>query len=157
MRLTQADGQRSVIIRMLKAMRIRIARCLLRALSLLTIVALLVTPNCGPLCAGQNCKRADASATANESCHRAGTVHHYALFVYGIRNCNLSESPAIVSTSATLSGISGESRLGVPGEQFLADERENSLPTAPFSDSWFCRPHGFSNGFTPVSSGVLRI
>ncbi len=156
-RLTQADGQRSVIKEMLKATRIRIASWPLRALSLLTIVALLVAPTCAPLCAGQNCRRADASATANESCHRAGTAHHDALFVHGIRNCNLLESPAIVSTYATLSGISGESRLSASDEQFLAVEQETSVPATRFSDSWFCRPHDFSSGFAAVRSGVLRI
>jgi len=142
---------------MLKAMAIRILRWPLRALSLLTIVALLVAPNCAPLCAGQNCARADAPATANESCHRAGAVHREALFVHGVRNCNLPESPAIVSTSATLSRVSDQAHLSTPDEIFLAVEQENSAPPASFSDAWFCRSHGFSNGFTPVPSGVLRI
>jgi len=142
---------------MLKAMRIRIASWRLQALSLMTIVALLVAPNCAPLCAGQNCGRAAASAATNDECHGAGAMHHKSLFVRGVRNCSLPESPAIVSTSAPLSEISGESRLPAPSEQFLVVERENSAPAAPFSDSWFCRPHNVSSGFTPVPSGVLRI
>src|SRR6266436_1898034 len=134
-------------------MRIRIASWRLRALSLLAIVALLVAPDCAPICAGQNCGRADASATANESCHRAGAMHHKALFVHGIQNCNLPESPAIVSISAAFSGISGESHLSAS----LTVEQENSAPATRFSDSWFCRPHDFSSGFAAVRSGVLRI
>src|SRR6266436_318367 len=138
-------------------MRIRIASWRLRALSLLAIVALLVAPDCAPICAGQNCGRADASATANESCHRAGARHHKALFVHGIQNCNLPESPAIVSTSAALRGISGESRLSDSGDQFLTVEQENSATAKRFSYSLLFRPHGFSSVFAVVRSGFLRI
>ena len=105
--------------------------------------------------------RADAQATplASNFVMVAAEIseHHDALFVHGIRNCNLLESPAIVSTYATLSGISGESRLSASDEQFLAVEQETSVPAPRFSDSWFCRPHDFSSGFAAVRSGVLRI
>ncbi len=158
-RLTQADGRRSVInrIEMPKVMRIRVARWPLRALSLLTIVALLVAPNCEPLCAGQNCRRIDASDKANESCHGVGTAHHEALLIHGIRNCNLPELPAIISTSTPFGGASGESHLGAPGGMPLEVEQGNLASAASFPDSWFCRPHDLSSEFTPAWSGVLRI
>src|SRR5438128_3685816 len=140
-----------------RVMRIRSARCALRALSLLAIGALVVAPACPPLCAVQNCGRADASATGNGICHRAGTMHHEALLVHGTRNCNLPELPAVASTCTPFGGASGESRLSASGETFLATGQENPAATTILSDSWFCRPHDFSSGFTPVVSSVLRI
>src|SRR5947207_10134034 len=140
-----------------RLMRIRSARWPLRTLSLLTIVALLVAPNCAPLCAVQNCGRAEASATANGICHRAGAVHHEALLVHGIRNCNLPELPAIISTSTPFGGASGESHLGAPGGMPLEVAQGNLASAASFPDSWFCRPHDLSSEFTPAWSGVLRI
>ena len=138
-------------------MRIRSARWALRALSLLAIAALVVAPTCAPLCAVQNCGRADASAAANGICHRAGTMHHEALLVHGTRNCNLPELPAVVSASTPFGSASGESRLSASDGTFFATGQENPAATTMLSDSWFCRPHDFSSGFTPVVSTVFRI
>ena len=156
-RLTQAGGRDSVIIRMPKAMQIRIARWPLRTLSLLAIVALLVAPSCPPLCASQNCRQADASATTNGKCHATGAMHHETRLAHSIRNCNSPELPAIVSASTPLSEASDASRLGAPGGIFLAIGQGNSTPAATLPEFWFCRPHDLSSGFTPVLSGVLRI
>src|SRR5258708_2897079 len=129
----------------------------LRAMSLLTLVALLIAPSCAPLCASQNCRQADVSATTNGKCHVTGAMHREALLVNSIRNCNSPELPAIVSASTLLSEASDASRLGAPGGIFLAIGLGNSTPAATFSEFWFYRPHDLSSGFTPVPSSVLRI
>src|SRR6266478_6996333 len=135
----------------------RYTRWPLRAVSLLTLVALLIAPSCAPLCLGRNCWRADASATTNGNCHGVGHSHHEALLVNSIRNCNSPELPAIVSASTPLSEASDASRLGAPGGMFLAIGQGNSTPAPTFSEFWFCRPHDLSSGFTPLPSSVLRI
>src|SRR5882762_5583610 len=128
----------------------------LRAVSLLTLVALLIAPSCAPLCVGGNCRRADASATTNGNCHGAGHSHHEALLVNSIRNCNSPELPAIVSASTPLSEASDASRLGAPGGIFLAIGQRNSTPAATFSEFSCWRPQVLSSVFAPLFSNILR-
>src|SRR5207244_13415306 len=111
-----------------RVMRIRSARWALRALSLLAIAALVVAPTCAPLCAVQNCGRADASAATNGICHRAGTMHHEALLVNGTRNCNLPELTAVVSAYTPFASASGDSRLGPSGGTFFPTGVETPEP-----------------------------
>jgi hypothetical protein len=155
-KLTPRARGRSVIIKMPRAMRIRNANWLLRAVSLVTFVALVVAPVCASLCAGQNCRRADASAT-DGNCHRASTVPHKAPRAHAILGCSSPELPAVVSARAPLGGSSGASRLSSPDGKFLAAERENSASTALFSGFCFGPPHGLSARFAPVAPSVLRI
>jgi hypothetical protein len=139
------------------AMRIRNVSWPLRALSLVTLVALLVAPACAPLCAGQNCRRADASAATHGNCHEAGTLPHDALRVHAILSCGSQDLPAVLSAPVRIGEPSGVSRWGAPDGKFLAVELDNSASAVQFSDFYFGRPHNASSTFTPVPSGILRI
>src|SRR5260370_1874733 len=140
-----------------KTTRIRIASWPLRAVSLLTLVALLVAPGCAPLCASQDCRRTDASATTKGNCHGAGATHREAALIHGFRNCNLPELPAVVLTRKPLGDSSGESRLRAARGKFFAVNQENSAPAGPLFDFYLCRSHDFSSRFAPVPSGFLPI
>src|SRR5258708_4968853 len=142
---------------MSRARRIRNVSWALRAVSLLTLMALLVAPNCAPLCAAKSCPQAAASGEAGGSCHGAGAMHHKGLLLHGIRNCNLPELPAVLSTSTGFSGASGASRLSATGGEFLAADRQNSAPTVPFPDNHFGRSPDCLSSFVSVPSSVLRI
>src|SRR6266567_5330484 len=124
-----------------RAMRIRIASWPQRALCVLTLVALLVAPGCAPLCTGQNCRRADASATTSGSCHGAGAMTHEALRAHASRSCGSPEMPAVVSTPTPFGEASGEFRLSAPSGKFLAVNQENSPLAAPLFDFYLGRWH----------------
>src|ERR1700731_2704903 len=140
-----------------RAMRIRSASWPLQALSLATLVALIVTPACASFCAGQNCPRAHASAAADGSCHRAGAMQHEAPQARAFLTCSSPELPAIVLTRTPLGDASGVARLRMPDGIFLADQLENFAPPAHFSDFYFGRPHDFSSRFAAARPSVLRI
>src|SRR5260370_17859756 len=125
---------------MTRPTHIRNSSWLLRAMSLLTLVALRVGASWARLCASRNWGRADASAATNGNCHGAGGLHHEAPLVQGIRNCNLPELTAIVSASTPPGRASGMSRLGASSGIFLAVEQGNPAPAATLSEFWFCRP-----------------
>jgi len=84
-------------------------------------------------------------------------MHHEALLVRGIQNCNSPEFPAVVSTFTAFSGTSVASHLGVPEGNSLALERQNSAPTVPFSDNHFGLSPDFLSSFVSVRPSVLRI
>src|SRR5260370_20961500 len=139
------------------AMRIRNASWPVRALSLITLAALVVAPACAPLCAAQNCRRADASTAEHGICHGAATMPHEAPRAHAILGCGSPELPAVVSARTPLGDASGASSLRAPDGKFLAVELENSAPAAPFSDFYFSPPQDFSITFAAVPSSVLRI
>lgn len=139
-------------------MRIRNASWPLRALSLVTLMALLVAPACAPLCAAQNCGLAHTQAAAAGHCHGGGTMPNEALLLRGIRNCGSGELPAIVLNSTPLGGASSfESRLSAHAGKFLAVDLEKSAPAAPLRNFHFGGPHDFLSSSARVSTGVLRI
>ena len=84
-------------------------------------------------------------------------MHDKILLVFGFRNCNSPELPAIVSTSAAFNDDSGASQLSVTGGQFLAAKPQNSAPTVPFSDNHLGRSPGSLSSFVSVPTSVLRI
>jgi hypothetical protein len=139
-------------------MRIRNMSWSLRALSLVTLMALLVAPACAPLCAAQNCGLAHTGAAAAGHCHGGGTMPHEAPLLRGLRNCGAGEMPAIVLSSTPLGGASSfESRLSEHAGKFLAVDLEKSAAGAALSNLHFCGPHDFLSSSAPISTGVLRI
>ena len=138
-------------------MRIRNASWLLRAVSLVTFVALVVAPACAPLCASQNCRRADTSGAAGGNCHGAGTVPHEAQRAHALLSCGSPELPAVVLSPTPLGDASCASRLGALDGKFLKLEQENSAAAASFSDFYFGRPREFLSSLVLAPSGVLRI
>jgi hypothetical protein len=138
-------------------MRIRNTNWLLRALSLVTLVALVVAPACAPLCAAQNCQRASASGASHGNCHGANPIPHEAPWAHAIMGCGSQELPAVVLVRTPLGDDSSASRLSGPDGMLLAVQQENSASAATFSDFYFGPPHDFFTGFVPVPSSVLRI
>ena len=139
-------------------MRIGNASWPLRALSLATLVALLVAPACAPLCVAQNCRLAHAQPAAAGHCHGGGTMPNEAPLLRGLRNCGSGEMPAIVLSSTPLGGASSfESRLSEYAGKFLAVDLEKSAAGATLSNLHFGGPHDFLSSSAPISTGVLRI
>src|SRR5260370_8873753 len=119
---------------MARTMRIRNASCPLRALSLVTLMALLVAPACAPLCAAQNCGLAHAQAAAAGHCHGRGTMPHEAPLLRGFRNCGSREFPAIIFGSTPLGAASSfESRLVDAADKFRTVDLETSAAGTPLS------------------------
>src|SRR6266851_3389286 len=139
-----------------RTMRIRSASWPLRALSLLTFVSLVVAPACAPLCAAHNCLPAETSAATSGNCHGGG-MPDKAPRMHSFSGCASPELPAVVLTRTPLQEASDIHRLSAPDGKFVAAERENPAPAAPFSNSYFGPPHEFAAGFAPLSSTVLRI
>src|SRR6266481_7237653 len=140
-----------------RAMRIRNASWLLRALSLVTLAALVVAQACAPLCAAQNCQPSYTQAAAVGNCHWASAVPHEAPSVRAVRNCGSPELPAIVLNPASPGGASAESRWSPPDGKFLAVELEKSASGVPLSTLCSGRSHDSVSSFAPVTTGVLRI
>jgi hypothetical protein len=84
-------------------------------------------------------------------------MHRKGLLLHGIRNCNLPELAAVVSTSTAFSSGSGVSRSSAPGVEFLAAEGRNSAPTVSFPDNHFGRSPDFLSSFVSAPQSVLRI
>ena len=139
-------------------MRIRNMRWSLRALSLVTLMALLVAPACAPLCAAQNCGLAHTGAAAAGHCHGGGTMPNEAPLLRGLRNCGSGEMPAIVLSSTPLGGASSfESRLSEYAGKFLAVDLEKSAAGAALLNPHVGGLHGFLSSSATLSTGVLRI
>ena len=139
-------------------MRIRNASCPLRALSLVTLMALLVAPACAPLCAAQNCGLAHTQAAAAGHCHGSGTMPHEAPLLRGFRNCGSRELPAIIFGSTPLGAASSfESRLSEYAGKFLAVDLEKSAAGAALLNPHVGGLHGFLSSSATLSTGVLRI
>jgi len=84
-------------------------------------------------------------------------MHHKGLLLRGIRNCNLPELAAVVSTSTAFSSGSGVTRLSATGGDHLAAEGRNPAPTVSFPDNHFGRSSDFLSSFVSVPQSVLRI
>src|SRR5260370_42232316 len=97
-----------------RAMRIRNASWLLRALSLVTLAALVVAPACAPLCAAQNCQPSYTQAAAVWNCHGATAIPQEAPSVPAVRNSASPELPAIVLNPSALGSAPAELRLSPP-------------------------------------------
>ena len=139
-------------------MRIRNMSWSLRALSLVTLMALLVAPACAPLCAAQNCGLAQTQPAAAGHCHGGGTTPHEAPLLRGLRNCGSGEMPAIVLSSTPLGGASSfESRLSEYAGKFLAVDLEKSAAGAALLNPHVGGLHGFLSSSATLSTGVLRI
>lgn len=101
-----------------------------RLVSLLTLVALLVTPACGPLCATKNCAGAPASQPKEDHCHLAMMDQQYAAHWQGVASCGTRELPATILSSA----ISMNSAASQPadnsnsGAHFFSPARFSAQP-----------------------------
>lgn len=74
--------------------------CVARIASLLTILALVIAPSCGPLCAAQACTPAPGSAGMESHCHLHGTLNGRAPLLHTVQNCGAPELQAADLTSA---------------------------------------------------------
>src|ERR1700740_164037 len=140
-----------------RAMRIRNTGWRLRAVSLLTLIALVVAPACAPLCAGRHCRLAEAAASADGNCHGTGAMPGKAPRAQASLACGSREMPAVVSMRSLLGDASAISRCSAPNGKFLAVRHENTATPAPLTDLYFHRPHDLSSRSAAALTGVLRI
>lgn len=61
------------------------------AVSLATLMALLVTPVCAPLCAARMCSQAGPDGASEGQCHGAAAMQDGSPQVHAARNCNSPE------------------------------------------------------------------
>jgi len=76
-----------------------------------TILALVVTPVCSPLCAAQVCSRTSSTAAVNGPCHFAEAAQQNAQYVRGIARCGATELPSATLTSSKLMELSSSARF----------------------------------------------
>jgi len=140
---------------MLLTNRIPIAKWTLRALSLMTLVALVVAPACAPLCAAQNCHIVQRDGAGTVKCHGSGALDEAPL-MHAFGGCGSSELPAVVFSRTSVEETSSLFHLGAPDGKFVADEQAIPGRASAFSDSYLGPPHEFAATFVPAST-VLRI
>jgi hypothetical protein len=76
-----------------------------------TILALVVTPVCSPLCAAQVCSRTSSTGAVNGPCHFAEAAQQNAQYVRGIARCGATELPSATLTSSKLMELSSSGRF----------------------------------------------
>src|SRR4029077_1626725 len=117
---------------MTRAKRIRTANWTLRALSVVTLMELVVAPACMPLCAAQNCQSVQTRFAPAGKCHGGGAPVKAPL-MHAFRACGSAEMPAVVLSRTSFEETSGMSPLSTADGKFVADERHTSEPASTFS------------------------
>ena len=77
--------------------------------SLVTVVALLVTPACAPMCAAKSCLQAATVNASEQHCHAAST-HDNVAQIHSFQNCGAPELPVAALTSGNESDALQASR-----------------------------------------------
>jgi len=125
--------------------------------SLVTLLALLVTPFCAPLCAAQTCPQSTLPAASKEHCHGAASMHDDVPQIHAALNCNPSELTLAALSAGNESDLLRVSRSAPQAASDFAASRE--------FDSGFISPrNNFSSNPGPLrppdpfsATGVLRI
>src|SRR6266478_1812719 len=113
-----------------RTMRIRNASCPLRALSLVTLMALLVAPACAPLCAAQACMQASGSAGMESHCHFRGIAHGGEAHLHSVQGCGAPELQLANLTSANRRESLQRDRATVSAHGVGVVSAEHSSPLA---------------------------
>jgi hypothetical protein len=126
-----------------------------RVLALLTILALIVVPNCAPLCAGQNCGSARSSAT-QENCHHDG-VSQATTQILSLSSCNLQELPIAVPAKSDLRFYRGRVRDAAFPLNLIGETQTVSFTDVKSSDPPINRASLIFATSVSVSNEILRI
>lgn len=156
--LTARRRRRSVgTMAMSIATRMRNTIWLARACGFVTMLALIVTPVCAPLCAAQVCSQASVSTTSEAPCHLSGAIHGDTPQIHAVQSCGGGELPAAVLSSSIKSDTLRASGAATIVDSFGTLPQEFPARHSRASGSCVAGPPlaRFSAAF--LFNGVLRI
>jgi hypothetical protein len=127
------------------------------AVSILTLLALLVAPVCAPFCAAQTCLRAQTAIAPETHCHAETAVNTDGSQIRAVLNCNSSELPVAALLAGNQSDMSPISPTASPvaGQHAVSQEFASILPVNRASRSAHTEPLRSSTSL--LATGVLRI
>src|SRR6266403_4554609 len=109
---------------------LRNAAWLTRIASLVTIVALVVAPACGPLCAARACAQAPGPAEVGSDCHSHGTANGGAVHLHAVHRCGAPELQVANVSAASARGLIQRDRVSAPADRIGAVAPGLSSPSA---------------------------
>lgn len=115
-RLTPGRGRRSVRkTTMIGTTLLRPRSWQAAAVSLVTVVALVVAPSCAPLCAAQMCSQAPTLSTSEKHCHASASMHNDVPQIHAVQNCSAPELAAAALSSVNKGNALKEYRSAASG------------------------------------------
>src|SRR5260370_40230800 len=109
---------------------LRNAAWLTRIASLVTIVALVVAPACGPLCAARACTQAPGPAEVVSDCHSHGTPNGGGVHLHAVHRCGAPELQVANVSAASARGLIQRARLRAPADR-IEDVAQRFSPPTP--------------------------
>jgi len=95
---------------------LRNAAWLARIASLVTIVALVVAPACGPLCAAQACMQTPSSTEMGSNCHSHGAANGGAVHFHAVHRCGAPELQVANLSAGSVRGLIQRDRASAPAD-----------------------------------------
>src|SRR6267143_1080730 len=142
---------------MKSAMPRRAKGLLAKAISLMTLVALLVAPACTSLCAAQPCAQARYSSATEGHCHAATSMHHEVQRIHAVKKCNSPEMPPATLTSNIKNEVLRASRPTAPVHICLGHSQEwHKNPSVQMRTSCTAKAALVQSVLFPATS-ILRI
>jgi hypothetical protein len=97
---------------------------LAKAVSLLTLPALLVAPACTSLCAAQTCAQTGYSSATEGHCHAATSRPHEPQRIHAVKKCNSPEMPPATLTSGNKNEVLRAWRSTLPAASGSSHSQE---------------------------------
>src|SRR5882762_4317506 len=121
-----------------------------------TILALVVTPVCSPLCAARVCSQALSSAEVDSPCHLMKVAGGGATHIHGAQNCGAPELPAAALNSTNKNGSLQNDRFEAFGVGLhTLSQKVTSLSEQP-QDGRFVRTSWPESSSSSSLTSVLR-
>lgn len=127
------------------------------AVSLLTLLALLVAPVCAPFCGGQACLQAQTAMASETHCHAEMAADNNSSQMHATLNCNSSELPVAALSTGNKRDIPQASRprsqvasMHAVSQEFASILAENCMSRSTNTES-------LPSSTSFLAMGVLRI
>jgi hypothetical protein len=127
------------------------------AVSLVTLLALLVVPACSPLCAAQACLQAQTSTASETHCHLEMTGRNDASQIHVVQNCTASELPMATLSAGANSDVPQISRSASRGTSHLTVSQEFDSKLIANGNNFCAKPDPLRPSDSFPAMGVLRI
>jgi hypothetical protein len=102
LKLTRTRRRRSVENIEMKGATLERAKVIVaKAVSVLTLLALVVAPACTPLCAARFCSLAPPAVGTESHCHLSGTTNESTAHIHGVQNCGAPRVQAATLTNTS--------------------------------------------------------
>jgi hypothetical protein len=139
------------------ARKMRNGDWLAKACALVTLLTLVVTPACAPLCVARTCARVATSTAPEAPCHAAKAMRGNVPHVHAIQNCRAPELPAAMLSSSTKNDGRQENRRAGLNDAFAALSQELSVYRSGPSERCVEGPPLAHSSVASLSVDVLRI